>query len=85
MNNKEFDKLVFKANKLNETKVGLAKLMNAYNLDIRSSHCNNGKTSKLFVEIYCDFYEDGDPILLYSTENKNEEESSVVLPEDLIK
>ena len=61
--------------------------MNAYNLDIRAAEtsCDNGKTSKHFVEIYCDFYNDGDPILLYSTENKNEEESRVILPEDLIK
>ena len=78
MTNKEFDTLIEKQMKIAEIKCKFAQFLKENNLDIC---CKNESD---FLEIYFDFYEDGDPVLLYSSKIKHEESNSITY-EDLIK
>ena len=81
MDNVEFEMHIEKMKNIVKIKCELAKFLRENNLDIRSCLDENNKT---YIEIYYDFYKDGDPILLYSTKNKMFDEMNVLLGEDLV-
>lgn len=81
MDNVEFEMNVEKMKNIVKIKCELAKFLRENNVDIRSCLDENNKTH---IEIYYDFYKDGDPILLYSTKNKVVDEMNVLLGEDLV-
>lgn len=77
----EFEMNVDKMKNIVKIKCELAKFLRENNLDIRSYFDENNKTC---IEIYYDFYKDGDPMLLYSTKDKEFDEMNVLIGEDLV-
>lgn len=85
MTEKEFEVECKKVLNVSNIKVELAKFLKENNLEIRSSSkLDKSDFVHNFVEIYYDFYKDGDPVLIYSTEHKKGFGNKIVY-EDLLK
>lgn len=73
MTNEEFKEALEKTKIFTEKKIEIAKFLRMNNLSIHSV-IKPGKDGNpiFFMEIRYDFYEDGDPVVLFSTEKQDD-------------